>query len=377
MTRPPAKVGEPVSAIDTPAMVVDLDAYERNLDAMAAYARGAGVALRPHAKTHKSPVVALDQMARGAVGQCCQKVSEAEVLVDGGIEDVLVSNEVAGETKVARLAALARRARISICADDPVQISAYGDAAREAGATLHVLVEIDAGAARCGVAAGEAVARLAQQIIGDDGLSFDGLQAYHGGAQHLRTPQEREAAIATAGKRVTKSLAALEKAGITCPKVTGAGTGTFDQEAGSGIWTELQAGSYCFMDADYARNQPGKGSNIPRFEHALFIAATVMSATAADRAVLDAGHKSAAIDSGLPEVWRRDGVLYVSANDEHGLLSVSADAVAPRLGERVWLVPGHIDPTINLHDWYVGVRGGLENGVVEKVWPVAARGCVF
>lgn len=375
--RAPAKTGDPVNAIDTPAMVVDLDAYERNLDAMAAYVAAAGVMLRPHAKTHKSPVVALDQVARGAVGQCCQKVSEAEVLVDGGIDDVLVSNEVVGDAKLARLASLATRARISVCADDARQVTAYGQAARDAGATLHVLVEIDAGAARCGVEAGDAVVALARLILAEDALEFAGLQAYHGGAQHLRTPEERKTAIAQAGERVSTSVAALSDAGIQCPVVTGAGTGTFSEEAASGIWSELQAGSYCFMDADYARNQAAKGSNIPQFEHALFIASTVMSTTAPGRAVVDAGHKAAAIDSGLPEVWMRAGVELVEANDEHGLLRVTDPDQQPRLGERIWLVPGHIDPTVNLHDWYVGVRGGLVDGMVEKLWPVAARGCFF
>ena len=375
--QPPAKTGDPVGAIDTPAMVVDLDAYERNLDLMAAYAGAAGVVLRPHAKTHKSPVVALDQIARGAVGQCCQKVSEAEVLVDGGVSDVLVSNEIVGDAKVARLSALAARARIAVCADDAQQVAAYGKAARAGNVVLHVLVEMDAGAARCGVAAGDAVVALAQMISAQSGLEFAGLQAYHGGAQHLRTPDERSAAIAQAGERVRTSLAALQDAGIACPVVTGAGTGTFTEEASSGIWTELQAGSYCFMDADYARNQVADGSNVPQFEHALFIASTVMSATAPGRAVLDAGHKAAAIDSGLPQVWMREGVTYTQANDEHGLLSVSDPVRQPSLGDRVWLVPGHIDPTVNLHDWYVGVRGGLMDGMVENVWPVAARGCVF
>ncbi len=374
---PPAKPGDPVSTIDTPAMVVDLDAYERNLDAMAAYAKAAGVALRPHAKTHKSPEVAHDQIDRGAVGQCCQKVSEAEVLVGGGIADVLVSNEVVGAAKVARLAALAGRARISVCADDAAQIRAYGRAARAEGVVLHVLVEADVGAGRCGVSDSKAALELARKILAEEGLSFDGLQAYHGGAQHLRTPGERAAAIALAGERTASIVATLTNAGIHCPRVSGAGTGTFTIEAVSGIWDELQAGSYCFMDADYARNQPAPGSNIPRFEHALFICATVMSSAARGRAVLDAGHKAASIDSGLPQVWQQEGVAYVDASDEHGVLEFSAGAEAPVLGGRVWLIPGHIDPTVNLHDWYVGVRGGLRNGVVEKVWPVAARGCVF
>ncbi|MEE4237859.1 MAG: DSD1 family PLP-dependent enzyme [Anderseniella sp.] len=376
-TRRPARPGIPVSAVDTPALVIDLDAFERNLDAMAAYAEAAGVRLRPHAKTHKSPDVALAQAARGAVGQCCQKVSEAEVLVHGGIKDVLVSNEIVGEAKLRRLADLATRARISVCADDIEQVEAYDAAARAAGAVINVLVEIDAGAGRCGVAAGRPAASLACAIAAREGLSFAGLQAYHGGAQHLRTPEERRAAIAMSATRVRASLAAMNKAGLACPVVTGAGTGTFYEEASSGVWNELQAGSYCFMDADYARNQPGEGSNLPRFEHALFIATTVMSVAVSGQCVIDAGHKAAAIDSGLPVVWGADGLTYAAANDEHGVVSVNQATMQPQLGSRIWLIPGHIDPTVNLHDWYVGVRGGLVDGVVEAVWPVAARGCVF
>ena len=375
--RPPARVGDHVSAVDTPALVIDLDAFERNLDAMASFARAAGVRLRPHAKTHKSVDVALAQGARGAVGQCCQKVSEAEVLIDGGVSDVLVSNEVVGEAKVGLLAELATRATVSVCADDVAQVKAYAAAARAAGSMLTVLVEIDAGAGRCGVQAGDAAARLAHSIMTEDGLRFGGLQAYHGGAQHLRTAQERARAIAMSGERVRATLDAFGKAGIDCPVVTGAGTGTFNEEAASGLWGELQAGSYCFMDADYARNQPAEGSNLPRFEHALFIASTVMSVAVPGQCVVDAGHKTAAIDSGLPVVWAADGLAYSGANDEHGVVTVTGGAAQPRLGSRVWLIPGHIDPTVNLHDWYVGVRGGLADGVVEAVWPVSARGCVF
>jgi 3-hydroxy-D-aspartate aldolase len=252
--------------------------------------------------------VALAQGARGAVGQCCQKVSEAQVLVDGGISDVLVSNEVVGEAKVRRLAELAARASISVCADDAAQVAAYAQAARAAGVMLTVLVEIDAGAGRCGVAAGSPAADLARAILDEDALTFGGLQAYHGGAQHLRGPQERAAAIAMSGERVRATLAAFDKAGISIvPLVTGAGTGTFYEEAQSGLWGELQAGSYCFMDADYARNQPAEGSNLPRFEHALFIATTVMSVAVPGQCVCDAGHKTAAIDSGLPTVWSAQG----------------------------------------------------------------------
>lgn len=375
-TPPPARVGDPAAAIDTPALVIDLDAFERNLDRMAAFARETGVRIRPHAKTHKSPMVARLQVERGAVGQCCQKVAEAEILVDAGITDVLVSNQIVGTAKVARLAALARRARIGVCADDPVQVDAYAAAARAYGVELHVLVEIDVGAARCGVAPGAPAVDLARRIAAADGLSFDGVQAYHGAAQHIRGFNERRAAIGKAGEAVAATVDALAAAGLECRTIGGAGTGSFRFETATGLWNELQPGSYCFMDADYGRNLGEDNSEGLEFEHALFVAATVMSAAGAGRAVVDAGHKASAIDSGLPTVWQRRDTDYVSASDEHGKLSLGAAASPIALGDRVWLVPGHVDPTVNLHDWYVGVRGGLDAGYVESLWPVAARGAM-
>lgn len=373
---PPARVGDPAAAIDTPALVIDLDAFERNLDRMAAYARETGMRIRPHAKTHKSPMVAWLQIERGAVGQCCQKVAEAEVLVESGIADVLVSNQVVGAGKVARLAALARRARIGVCADDPTQVDAYAAAATRVGTTLHVLVEIDVGAARCGVAPGDAAVALAKRIDAADGLVFDGIQAYHGSAQHIRGFMERRAAIDTASNAVEVTVDALAAAGLECRTIGGAGTGSFRFETETGLWNELQPGSYCFMDADYARNLRQDGSEGLEFDHALFVASTVMSASAPGRAVVDAGHKASAIDSGLPSVWQRADTSFVSASDEHGKLSLGAGAPPLALGDRVWLVPGHVDPTVNLHDWYVGVRGGLDQGIVECIWPVAARGAL-
>jgi 3-hydroxy-D-aspartate aldolase len=323
-TRSPAQPGDPVSAIDTPALVIDMDAFERNLDAMAAYAASSNMRLRPHAKTHKSPHVALAQGARGAVGQCCQKVSEAQVLVDGGISDVLVSNEVVGEAKVRRLAELAARASISVCADDAAQVAAYAQAARAAGVMLTVLVEIDAGAGRCGVAAGSPAADLARAILDEDALTFGGLQAYHGGAQHLRGPQERAAAIAMSGERVRATLAAFDAGRYLALWSPGAGTGTFYEEAQSGLWGELQAGSYCFMDVDYARNQPAEGSNLPRFEHALFIASTVMSVARAGPVRVrcrpqDGGNRLRPANG----VERSRADVLASANDEHGVVTVS------------------------------------------------------
>jgi D-serine deaminase-like pyridoxal phosphate-dependent protein len=367
---PPAQPGMAEDEIDTPALVLDLDAFEHNLDTMAAFVAGTPAKLRAHAKTHKSPVIARLQMARGAVGQCVQKVAEAEVLAWGGIPDILVSNEVVGAAKMSRLIALAGIAHVAVCADDVFQVAQAEAAAEAAGRRLSVLVEIDAGGARCGVSAGPEAVALAQRIAASKHLIFGGIQAYHGTAQHLRTPAERAAAIASATDGSRRTVEQLRQVGLDCPIVGGAGTGTFALEATSGVFTELQAGSYCFMDADYARNLDEAGRPVSTFQHALFVLSTVMSAARRGVAVVDAGHKAVSTDSGMPLIWGRPAVRYTGASDEHGKLEFPPETESPKLGEKLRLVPGHCDPTVDRYDWYVGVRGGR----VECLWPVAARG---
>jgi D-serine deaminase-like pyridoxal phosphate-dependent protein len=369
---PPAQPGMREDEIDTPALVLDLDAFEFNLDRMAALLEPTGTRLRAHAKTHKSPVVALRQIARGAVGQCVQKVGEAEVLAWGGVPDILVSNEVVGAAKLARLAALSRIARVAVCADDARQVDAIAQAAADAGTRLSVLVEIDVGAGRCGVAPGPEAVALAQRIAASPHLIFGGLQAYQGSAQHKRTTQERANLIGHAAEGARRTVEQLRQQGLDCPIVGGAGTGTFEIEAASGVYTEIQAGSYAFMDADYARNLDAAGAPVGTFRHALFVLATVMSQPRPGVAVVDAGHKAVAIDSGMPLVWGRDEVRFTGASDEHGKLECGPEFRAPELGQKLRLVPGHCDPTVDRHDWYVCVR----NGRVECLWPVAARGAM-
>ena len=366
LQSPPAVPGMREDEVDTPALVLDLDAFEHNLDRMAALLSGTGAKLRAHAKTHKSPVVAMQQMRRGAVGQCVQKVGEAEVLAWGGVPDILVSNEVMGDSKMARFAALSGLATVAICVDDARQVERLATAGAAAGRRLTVLVEIDVGAARAGVQPGPDAVALAEMIAGSPHLRFGGLQAYHGSAQHLRTPEQRAAAIGGAVEGTRRTVEQLRQRGLECEIVGGAGTGTFEIEAASGVFTEIQAGSYCFMDADYARNHGGTSAG---FRHALFVLSTVMSQAREGLGVLDAGHKAVAIDSGMPLVWGRPGVAYTGASDEHGKLVWSGEE-GVRLGEKVRLVPGHCDPTVDRFDWYVGVRGGR----VETVFPVAARG---
>ena len=367
---PPASPGIPLDEIDTPALVVDLDALEANISRMAKAVDGA-VRLRPHAKSHKCAQIARAQIAAGAVGVCSQKVSEAEALVAGGVADVLVTNEIVGRQKIERLARLAREAKIGVLADDAGNVSELDAAARAGRVRLDVLVEIDVGAHRCGVAPGAPALALAEAIAASRNLRFAGLHAYHGAAQHVRSASGRRAATAAASDmaRTTKSL--IENAGIACDTVTGAGTGTFMLEGSSRVFNEIQPGSYVFMDADYNRNEWEKGW--PRFEQSLFVLATVMSTPAADRAIVDAGLKASSVDSGMPLVHGRPGVEYAKASDEHGVLKIAAGAKAPGLGEKILLVPGHCDPTVNLYDWLVCVRKDR----VEALWPVSARGAVW
>src|SRR5574337_1138043 len=277
-TRPPAEVGMPLEAVDTPALLLDLDAFEKNIarlaGAVSGAAAGAGVRLRPHAKSHKCPMIALRQMAAGAVGVCCQKVSEAEAMVYGGILDVLVSNEIVGAPKIARLVGLAKQARVAVCVDDMGNVTALNEAATAFGVRLSVLVEVNVGSDRCGVEPGEPVLALAKQIAGSPGLRFGGLQAYHGAAQHIREHAKRKEAIDAAVEKVRRTVELLQRHGLSCELVTGAGTGTYALEAASGVFNELQAGSYIFLDADYAKNLTPAGTPGSDFEDSLFVYAT-------------------------------------------------------------------------------------------------------
>jgi D-serine deaminase-like pyridoxal phosphate-dependent protein len=367
----PATIGMPLAEIDTPALILDLDAFERNLKHLNESLAGHVIKVRPHAKSHKCPRIALKQMALGAVGVCCQKVSEAEAMIAGGVPDVLIANEVVGTIKLRRLAALAKQARIAVCADNADNVAAIDAAAREFGVRLDVLVEINVGANRCGVEPGEAAVALARKIAAYANLRFAGLQAYHGSAQHIRSVAERRAAVESAVAKVKQTTVLLGRAGIPCDKVTGAGTGTYLFEAASAVYHEIQPGSYIFMDADYARNDWTE-SGIPRFEHSLFVWTTVMSRPSVERAIVDAGLKASSVDSGMPRVADGSTVEYIKASDEHGVLQLNG-APGYAVGDKLKLIPGHCDPTVNLYDHYVCTR----NGRVEALWSIAARGAVW
>jgi D-serine deaminase-like pyridoxal phosphate-dependent protein len=367
----PARPGMRVEEVDTPALLLDLDAFERNLRRLNATLAGRSVRVRPHAKSHKCPQIALRQVALGAVGVCCQKVSEAQALVQGGVRDVLVANEVVGAGKLQRLAALAHQARIGVCVDDADNVRELAAAVRAAGSRVDVYIEVDVGARRCGVESGAPALALARAVA-DAGLHFAGIQAYQGAAQHLRTPAERRSAVSKAVEMVQATAAALRDAGLAPGIITGAGTGTYLLEAGSGVYNELQPGSYIFMDADYGRNLGDDGLPVHEFEQSLFILATVMSRPVPARAVVDVGLKAHSVDSGMPAVAGIEGARYTRASDEHGVIELSAPAQL-RLGQKIRLVPGHCDPTVNLYDWLVCYRGDQ----VEDLWPISARGAFY
>lgn len=380
-------LGQPLAAVDTPALVVDIDAMQRNLTRMAEFARKHDIRWRPHAKMHKSSALAKLQMQAGAVGVCVQKTAEAEAMVAGGVHNVFISNEVVAPHKLARVAELAHRCaaengQMAIAVDSVEGVRRLAKAMEErrgggAAAVIDVFVEIDVGQGRCGVPPGRLALDLANEIRKHAALRFAGLQAYHGKAQHLRTPQERREAIAVVVQDVLFTRKLIEAEGIPVNLVTGAGTGSMVCEAASGAFGELQAGSFLFMDADYAFNERDPAQ--PQFEHALFVKTQVIS-SGVRHAVCDAGHKSHAIDSGMPTVVEREptGELeYASGGDEHGILRpAGANQRVPELGDEVLLVPGHCDPTVNLHNYMIGVAGGLEKGTVERIIRVDARGAL-
>ena len=381
-------IGKSINAIDTPALVVDLDMMERNLHTMATFAAQHQVMLRPHAKMHKSAELAKLQMAAGAVGVCVQKTSEAEALVAAGVHNIFISNEVIAATKLARVAALSRvlaplGGKLAICVDGIEGIRRLAICMNEGrlssglASSIDVFIEINVGQNRCGVEPGTPAVALALEIRKHAALNFAGLQAYHGKAQHLRSAAERRDAILSAIKSVRRTRELIEAEGIKVALVTGAGTGTAPLEAASNLYGELQAGSYLFMDADYAANEPAIDQ--PRFKHALFVKTQVISVHA-HHVVCDAGHKSHAIDSGLPKVHAfssRSELEYSNGGDEHGILKPAAGSTRlPGLGSMLWLIPGHCDPTVNLHNAMIGVRGGLLKGVVERIINVDARGCL-
>ncbi|MDB6179901.1 3-hydroxy-D-aspartate aldolase BhcC [Paracoccus fistulariae] len=371
----PALPGMDESEIQTPCLILDLDALENNIRKMGDYAKAHGMRHRSHGKMHKSvDVQKLQESLGGSVGVCCQKVSEAEVFARGGIKDVLVTNEVRDPLKIDRLARLPKLgSTVTVCVDDVSNIADLSAAAEKHGTELGIFVEIDCGAGRCGVKTADAVVEIAKAAEAAPNLTFKGIQAYQGAMQHLDSYADRKAKLDAAVAQVQEAVDALKAEGLEPEFVSGGGTGSYYFESNSGVYNELQCGSYAFMDADYGRIHDKDGNRIDQgeWENSLFILTSVMSHAKPDLAVCDAGLKAQSVDSGLPFIYGRDDVKYIKCSDEHGVIE-DKDGVL-KVNDKLRLVPGHCDPTCNVHDWYVGVR----NGKVETVWPVSARGKAY
>ena len=363
---PAAQPGDPLARVDTPSLALDLAAFEANLRAMQAWADRHGVALRPHAKAHSVP------RSRCASWRWARAASAARRSARPCPSS---PQACATSTSATRWWARPswrcwpswRAPRISVCVDNAANLAHISRAMAGAGVEVDVLVEIDVGQGRCGASDEATVLALAQQARDLPGVNFAGLQAYHGSVQHARGREERARICRDAARIAASHAQLLRESGIACDTITGGGTGSVEFDAASGVYTELQAGSYAFMDGDYGANEWGGPLT---FQNSLFLLSTVMSTPAPDRAVLDAGLKSASAECGPPAVHGEPGLTCTAINDEHSVVRVEPGAVAPELGAVLRLVPAHVDPTFNLHDGLVVFR----DGVVEDIWEISARG---
>ena len=355
--------GTPVEELDTPALIVDLDIAEANIRKLQRWADRHKVAVRPHAKTHKSPYWARKQLDAGAIGICAAKVSEAEALVNGGVPEVMVANQVIGERKTARLMALARHARMIVAVDRAENVKELSEAAVAFGAEVGVIVEVDIGMHRCGVDPGLPTVRLAKLIAKSPGLRFDGLMGYEGHLVANRDYEVRKTETLKAMERLVGAAGEVRKAGIPVKIVSAAGTGTYNITGTVKGITELQCGSYIFMDGDYLQV-------FDDFQSALNVLAMVISRPVPDRAVTDAGLKSISTDRGLPQVVGISGVTVTGLSEEHGRLKVEGEGAKLKVGDRVRFLPMHGDTTINLHTHYFGIRDGR----LETIIPIEGRG---
>lgn len=362
MEQPP--IGCTIDDLDTPCLVVDLDAMERNIRRMIEYCRSHGVAWRPHAKSYKSSALARKVVEAGAIGVTCAKLGEAEVMAEGGVSDLLIANPLVGPKKLARLVTLRRRADPIAVADHPDQVRGLSNAAAAGNVSIRTIVEVDIGMNRCGVVPGAAAVQLARQIASSPGLQFVGIMGWEGHLVTVKDPNEKAQRITAAVGLLGETKRDLERAGLACPIVSAGGTGSFQITARLGIASEIQAGGGIFMDLLY-RNV----CQVAALEYALTILATVTSRPTATRAIIDAGRKTMNHELHVPEVRGRADLKVQSLSAEHGVLEVRSGP-GPAIGERIELIPGYGDFTTVLHDRMYALRGGR----LEVIWPLDARG---
>jgi D-serine deaminase-like pyridoxal phosphate-dependent protein len=358
------KLGVHVEELDTPALLLDLPKFEGNVHRMAEFFADKPTFLRPHAKTHKCPRIAQRQVEAGAIGITCAKVGEAETMVSAGIDDILIANEVVGRIKIDRLTELAQRCNMMVAVDDPDNVAALSQSCCTKGATLRVLVEVDIGMHRCGVQPGDAAVRLAHHVCDAPGLEFTGLMAYEGHLVTVSDAEERASRVRETMLPLQETVELLEGHGLPVDIVSGGGTGTYDVTGTCPPFTEVEAGSYVFMDTTYLRVRS-------EFQPSLTVLSTIVSRPTPERIVTDAGKKTLTHEFGWPQPLGVPGASVRSLSEEHGVLELSdPDAVDLRPSDKIRFIPSHCCTTVNLYDSLYVTR----NDVLVDVWPIAARG---
>ncbi len=371
-------IGRHKTDLDTPALLIDLDKMEANIQKMASYFDTVNANLRPHVKTHKTPIIAHKQIAAGAIGVTCAKLGEAEAVVHAGIRDVLIANQIVGTQKIARLVNLAKHSEIMVAVDDVQNVQELSEAASAKGVTIRILIEINIGMNRCGVEPRDPVLKLAQQVNKCPKLKFEGLMAYEGHLVTQNGKYYRKNATLTAMVSLFNTADLLINNGIEVSILSGGGTGTYDITGSIPEITEVQAGSYVFMDANY-RGVQGVGD---KFDCALTVLSTVVSRPTQDRIIVDTGKKVLTEEFGIPQPIDYPELEMEYLSEEHGIMQVSDQApnqvfnrnsnaeISLKPGEKLEILPTHCCTTVNLHDKYYGIR----DEIVESVWYITARG---
>ncbi len=369
----PIPLDSPVDVQDlqTPALLIDLDVFEANLRKMQAYLDSVGIALRAHTKMHKCPIVARKQVEAGARGVCAAKITEAEVMADGGIEDILITSPLASVDKLNRFIALRRESPgVKVVVDTVQTAAALNERAAAEGFTAEVFVDVDPGLGRTGIAPGVSAVELVETVADASHLGFAGLQMYAGHCMHIEGHAARQQKYTRVMAPGRETLDLLADRGIEVPVFSGGGTGTYNMEATLGLVNELQAGSYAFMDIEY-RDIGGESSNqFLDFEVSLFVLATAISQPQQRLITVDAGFKSMASDKMPPQFRDVEGVVFHWGGDEHGIVQLNNPSREIGLGNKLPLLTPHCDPTVNLHDYYFPYR----DGQVTEIWPITARG---
>lgn len=364
----------PIDELQTPALLIDLDLFEANLDRMQGYLKSQSMALRAHTKMHKCPIIAREQVKRGARGVCAAKVSEAELMCDVGIEDVLVTSPLSTADKISRFVELqAGHPGLKLVVDHSHSVALLAEIAAATGTNVDVFIDLDPGMGRTGIAPGDEALALAHQIGETASLNFSGLQMYAGNCMHIEGFDKRREKYVRTLQSGLDTLAQFEAAGIDVPIVSGGGTGTYNMESEIGLINELQAGSYAFMDIEYRDVGGPDSEKFVDFDVSLFVLVTAISQPQSRLITVDGGFKSFASDKMPPEFRDLEGVVFHWGGDEHGIVQLDNPSKTIALGDKLPMLTPHCDPTVNLHDYYFPFRDGM----VSEIWPVSARGMSF